>query len=176
MGEKEKTLVARTTAAVIVKVLEIAKRGDAKGVGDLLRKRCDLMEYLGSADNDREMANLQKVPDNLVDAYHVYKKQKNKAMSKALLSLLAPTDTIHKISELVSVRVQVAAGKLVSFFSSGHSKVEGVVVSVDGSSGTCDIDVYERSEAMKRKRFVITEQEADEVFAGMKKTGFVLSG
>ena len=149
-----------------------APNGDTEGLGLLLNESGKLSQLFGAS--QKQDAGLAQIQGNVVGAYRIYKRQKNPTMAKALLSLLANTTTINNLTTLVNTHAAISAGKLVAVRSKGHTKVEGVVQSVDVDAKTCAVQIYVRSDAMKRKRFVTTAQEADEIFAGMKQTDDIL--
>ena len=102
-----------------------------------------------------------------------YSKQKKKPEANALLSLAAGTAPAQFIMHTFSETSDINEGSLVSLIRAkkmGSKTVEGVVMSINRSNNTCDIEVWERTLATKRKRWQTRHQEHDEVFAGMEKT------
>jgi len=133
MGGKEQTTICRSVAQCILMLLKLAKAGnaDVQGVWRLLDERGDLKRELarqgsggevegfgvGSGGHPNELEYLRQVMVNIVQAYHVYVRQKDGAHDRQLLSLVA-NDKCHMpermICELFSDKpVQLSVGDLV---------------------------------------------------------------
>ena len=180
MSAKEKCIVAKTAAACILKVLQISKAGDgnAEHIGELIQEHGGLEGYgLGASSAVlKELGILRTLMSNVKGSFKIYSLQKNTAMSKMLLSLVAPVDNIASVIKLMSNFIPVELGKLVTVHSSEQlnlrrAKLEGVVRYIDMEAGTCAIDVWKRKDAETKRRWVTLAQEADEVFEQMEQTG-----
>ena len=133
------------------------------------------MSALGRARavDEKEIKHLLELRDHVISAFHIYSKQKKKPEANALLSLAAGTAPAQFIMHTFSETSDINEGSLVSLIRAkkmGSKTVEGVVMSINRSNNTCDIEVWERTLATKRKRWQTRHQEHDEVFAGMEKT------
>ena len=169
LGRNERLIILQTAEKCIAKIIEIAApNGDADGLVKLLQDSGKLSAILETPVED--VSELLQLRMNIVQAFQVYKRQKNIAAAKAFLSLLALTMTIPDLTSLASTHASTSVGDLVAVRSLGHTRAEGVVLSVDDAAETCSVQIHVRSEEAKKMRHVTTAQEAAFLLANMEST------
>ena len=170
MGSKEKTALGRTAAACVVQILELVP-GGAREIAALLQARGDLAHLFGNSGDvsTNELQSLRVLQDNVTKACRIYKLQKNQPFFLAFLSLMGYSASLAGVAARISTGDAIAVGMLVQIRAAGHRREEGVVTGMNEL--TCTVDVCERTEAMKRQRFVTPLQEAAQAAGQMVKTG-----
>ena len=165
LGRNELSIIRQTAEKCIDKIVNIAApNGDADGMCKLLQDSGKLSALLGAPIKDD--AELGKLRANIAQAYQVY----NDSLAKAFLSLLALTMTIPDLTLLASTHASTSVGDLVAVRSVGHTRTEGVVLSIDDATETCSLQIHVRTEEAKKMRHVTTAQEAALLLASMELT------
>ena len=101
MQAKEQRTISVTIAKCFKKLVELPLfngKSDPTGVVNIIRKRGDLGSLFAdpttSVNSSEELGRLRALRSNLVSAFQIYSKQKNKHISRALLSLVAGTQPL----------------------------------------------------------------------------------
>ena len=181
MQPKEQRTISVTIAKCFKKLVELPLfngKSDPTGVVNIIRKRGDLGSLFAdpttSVNSSEELGRLRALRSNLVSAFQIYSKQKNKHISRALLSLVAGTQPLKETMEIFSEAVSLRVGTLVYFTNKKEkdvtSKTEGIITAVRHDAGTCDIRVCERNSGLEKMRFQTSLEEADVLVTGMSQT------
>ena len=122
MQAKEQRTISVTIAKCFKKLVELPLfngKSDPTGVLNIIRKRGDLgslfTDPTTSVNSSGELGRLRALRSNLVSAFQIYSKQKNKHISRALLSLVAGTQPLKETMEIFSETVSLSVGTLVYF-------------------------------------------------------------